>query len=143
MNHDALSTQMQELLRAIRVFKSRLAPHSAALPPGTLGPLAMIATGRGTHVKSLAAECALDPSTVSRSVAALVKAGLVERAADPADGRAAVLAATDRGRQVLDDVMTYHHRQLADALRDWTPEERRALSTMLQRFTDDLMEAAR
>ncbi|SNY04022.1 MarR family winged helix-turn-helix transcriptional regulator [Paractinoplanes atraurantiacus] len=143
MNDDALLAQMQELLSAVRVFKSRLAPYNAAVPAGTLGPLVMIATGRGTHVKSLAAECALDPSTVSRSVAALVKAGLVERAADPADGRAAVLAVTEHGRQVLDEVMTHHHRQLADALRDWTPEERRALSTMLQRFTDDLMEAAR
>src|SRR3982751_6894274 len=129
MSEEALLTQMQELLRAIRVFKGRLAPQSATVSAGTLGSLAMSATGRGTHVTSLAAECALDPSTVSRSVAALVKAGLVERTADPAGARAAVLALTGRGRQALDEVMTNHHRQLADALRDWTPEERRALST--------------
>ena len=37
-----------------------------------------------------------DPSTVSRQVAALVKDGLLERQADPADGRASLLVLTGR-----------------------------------------------
>ena len=139
----ALLEQLRALLTAVRVFKARSSLQTAAVPPGALGVLARIATGRGTHVKSLAAECALDPSTVSRAVAALVRAGLVERMADPADGRASVLEATDRGRTVLDEITSTHHQQLAHALRDWTPEELAALATMLHRFTDDLMEAAR
>ena len=36
-----------------------------------------------------------DPSTVSRQVAALVKDGLLERRADPDDGRASLLVLTD------------------------------------------------
>ena len=36
-----------------------------------------------------------DPSTVSRQVASLVKDGYVERRADPVDGRASLLAASD------------------------------------------------
>ena len=141
MIHEQLGVQVRTMLTAVRVFK-RQTP-SAGIPPGTIGVLAAIAAEPGSHVKSLAAECALDPSTVSRAVATLVKAGLVERSADPHVGRASVLAATDHGRAALEEVMTHHHRQLADALRDWTPEELTALSTMLQRFTDDLMEAAR
>ena len=39
-----------------------------------------------------------DPSTVSRQVASLVKAGLVERQADPDDGRASILVPTELGR---------------------------------------------
>src|SRR5689334_24875816 len=38
-----------------------------------------------------------DPSTISRQVAQLVKAGLARREADPEDGRAARLAITDAG----------------------------------------------
>src|SRR4051794_33188064 len=37
-----------------------------------------------------------DPSTVSRQVAALVKDGLLERHADPEDGRAALIALTEQ-----------------------------------------------
>ena len=138
-----IDEQLRNLLTAVRVFKTRLALPPAAVPPGTLGVLGAVAARDGSHVKTLAAECALDPSTVSRAAAALVKAGLVERSADPHDGRASVLQVTDRGREALENVMASHRRQLADALRDWTPEELTALSTMLQRFTDDLMEAAR
>ena len=141
MIDEQLGVRLRNLLTAVRVFKRQI--PLAAIPPGTIGVLASVAAADRPHIKSLAAECALDPSTVSRAVAALVKAGLVERSADPHDGRASVLAATDHGRAALEEVMTHHHRQLADALRDWTPEELTALSTMLQRFTDDLMEAAR
>src|SRR5437868_6066116 len=38
-----------------------------------------------------------DPSTISRQVATLVKDGLIERRADPADGRASLLAVTEKG----------------------------------------------
>ncbi|MET0426585.1 MAG: MarR family winged helix-turn-helix transcriptional regulator [Actinoplanes sp.] len=146
--HRDLLVQIREALKAVRVFKGRLAPHTTAVPPGTLGILGAIGTGRGSHVKDLAADCALDPSTVSRAVAALVKADLVERAADPDDGRASVLAVTDHGRNALDTVVAQHEEQLAEALHDWTPEELAAFSAMLRRFTNDLittklLEAAR
>ena len=39
-----------------------------------------------------------DASTISRQVAGLVKRGLIERRADPDDGRASVLVVTDDGR---------------------------------------------
>jgi DNA-binding MarR family transcriptional regulator len=146
--HRDLLTQIRDALKAVRVFKTRLAPHTTAIPPGTLGILGAIGAGRGSHVKDLAADCALDPSTVSRAVAALVKAELVARTADPDDGRASVLGITGRGRDALDTVEAQHEERLAEALRDWTPEDLAAFSAMLRRFTNDLittklLEAAR
>jgi hypothetical protein len=44
-----------------------------------------------------------DPSTISRQIGHLVKLGYVERTADPEDGRATLLAATDEGRRVLEE----------------------------------------
>ena len=137
--HRDLLAEMRELLKALRLLKHELAPHTAAVPAGALGVLATIAAGHHRHAKDLAAECALDPSTVSRAVAALVRAGLVVRTADPDDGRASVLTATETGRRALDEVLTCHDHRVADALRDWTPEEIQTFTGLLRRFTGDLM----
>jgi DNA-binding MarR family transcriptional regulator len=101
--------------------------------------LVAVAAGREWHVKDLAAECALDPSTVSRAAAALVRAGLVERTADPADGRAGVLTATDAGRRALDEILACYDHRVAAALHDWTREEMRTFAALAQRFAGDLM----
>jgi DNA-binding MarR family transcriptional regulator len=138
--HRDLLTELRELLKAVRLMKHELAPHTAAVvPPGALGVLATIAAGPGWHAKDLAAECALDPSTVSRAVAALVRAGLVVRSADPDDGRASVLTATGPGRSALSGVLTCHDERLATALHDWTPEDLKIFTALVRRFTGDLL----
>jgi DNA-binding MarR family transcriptional regulator len=128
-----LLTNVRDLLKAVRVVKSEL------FPTGAVGVLATIDTLDGCHLKSLAARCALDPSTVSRAVAELVRSGLVARSADPADGRASVLTVTPGGRQILDDYHRLTDERLADALRDWAPEDIATFSALLRRFANDLM----
>ena len=135
-----LLARVRDVLKAIRLFKNQT-PPSQPVPHGTLGVLVGI-HGIGTtgcHVKDLAAHCALDPSTISRAVAALVRDGLVRRAADPSDGRASTLALTAHGRAVLDDTNTWYEEQLAEALKGWSTEDLATLSALLQRFSDDLM----
>ena len=152
MAHDAgpaarheLLTNVRDLLKAVRLFKSDLpARHETVVPTGTIGVLATInAIGGepvgGCHLKDLAARCALDPSTVSRAVAALVRSGLVARTADPRDGRASVLTVTPSGQHTLDEFNRLADERLADALRDWTPEDIALLSGLLQRFATDLL----
>jgi len=134
-----LLADVRELLKAVRLFKSELpAPHEA-VPAGTIGVLATINAVGGCHLKDLAVRCALDPSTVSRAVAALVRSGLVARTADPTDGRASVLTVTQPGRQTLDDFNRLADARLADALRAWSPEDIAVLSALLGRFSADLM----
>ena len=139
-----LIAQMRDLLKAVRLFKNDMPTGHAAVPAGTLGVLATIhhlasQPDRGCHLKDLAALNALDPSTVSRSVAALVRAGLVGRTADPVDGRASVLALTPLGRQTLDEVNGWADRSLADTLQHWDPEDVAVLAALLRRFTADLL----
>ncbi|GAA3339385.1 hypothetical protein GCM10020358_22970 [Amorphoplanes nipponensis] len=139
-----LLTGVRDLLKAVRLFKSDLPTGHEAVPTGTLGVLATISTigGEpigGCHLKDLAARCALDPSTVSRAVAALVRSGLVARTADPYDGRASVLTVTPQGGQTLDDFHRLADERLADALRGWSAEDVDAFSAMLRRFATDLM----
>ncbi len=144
---DAVARQLEDrvrgLLRVVRMVKQR---HHA-LPPGLIGTLGLIdraganATGAnpvGCHAKELAASAGLDPSTVSRAVAALVANGLVERRADPDDGRASILVVTGRGRAELADARDWYDRLLRRALADWSPEEVEALTEALGRLTTDV-----
>ncbi len=137
-----LLARMRDVLKAVRVFKNQQPPRHTAVLSGTLGVLATIddiSSTTGCHSKDLAARCALDPSTISRAVAGLVRTGLVQRAADQNDGRASVLALTPHGRAVLADITSRYDERLADALRDWTVDDLNALASMLQRFSDDLV----
>lgn len=138
--HDLLG-RVRDVLKAVRVFKSHQPPSHTVVPSGTFGILATIDGfgPAGCHSKDLAARCALDPSTISRAVAALVRAGLVTRAADPDDGRASVLLATPDGRAALDDITGWYDDRLAEALAGWTDADLSALTAMLQRFSGDLL----
>jgi DNA-binding MarR family transcriptional regulator len=106
----------------------------------------------GCHGRELAERTGLDPSTVSRAVGSLVDLGLVERQADPRDGRASVLALTDAGRTALDDALDWYGAVLERAVGDLSPAEIADLCAGLDRFTSriertlmnsDTLEAAR
>jgi DNA-binding MarR family transcriptional regulator len=137
--HELLA-RVRDVLKAVRLFKNQTPPRPT-VPHGTLGVLAGIngLDTAGCHVKDLAAHCALDPSTISRAVAALVRDGLVQRTADPADGRASTLALTPHGREVLDGTTAWYEHQLAEALKAWSTEDLATLSALLERFGNDLM----
>jgi DNA-binding MarR family transcriptional regulator len=78
-----------------------------------------------------------DTSTVSRQVGALVKHGLVERQADPEDGRACLLVATAKGRDVFDRAKADRTGYIAELLADWPQSDQRTLVTLLDRFNDN------
>jgi DNA-binding MarR family transcriptional regulator len=139
-----LLDHVRELLKAIRLFKNELPARHPAIPLGTVSVLSMIDVmaaepPSGCHGKDLAARCSLDPSTISRTVAALVRSRLVERTADPADGRASVLSLTPLGRQTLTDVTAWADDRLAAALQEWRPDEIAAFTALMRRFSADLM----
>jgi DNA-binding MarR family transcriptional regulator len=134
-----LGTRLQELLSGVRLLKQRRAHHRPVVPIGLVGLLRQIdRCATGCHARDLAERTRLDPSTVSRAVAALVTDGLVERQADPSDRRASQLTVTEAGRAALSDTQDWYGRVLARALTDWTPDEVAALSAALGRFTRDL-----
>jgi DNA-binding MarR family transcriptional regulator len=144
-----LGGRLHELLKAIRVLKQRRSFGRPAAPVGLLGMLAEVdRLDGGCHARELATRAALDPSTVSRAVAALVASGLVAREPDQHDGRASVLVVTPAGRAALDDTVGWYGEIFARALDGWSPEEIASFSRALQRFAGSLisqesMEAAR
>ncbi|OLF07940.1 MarR family winged helix-turn-helix transcriptional regulator [Actinophytocola xanthii] len=78
-----------------------------------------------------------DPSTVSRQVATLVRDGLVERRADPEDGRASVLAPTETGLELLEEQRRRLGLALARVVRQWEPEDVSRFLELLERFVAD------
>lgn len=78
-----------------------------------------------------------DPSTVSRQVAGLVRDGLVERQADPEDGRASVLVPTERGLELLAAQRKRLGLALARVVRQWDPADVSRFLELLERFVSD------
>ncbi|MFQ6394612.1 MarR family winged helix-turn-helix transcriptional regulator [Nocardia sp. KC 131] len=82
-----------------------------------------------------------DASTVSRQVAQLVERKLVERQADPSDGRATVLVVTEHGRAVAEQIRRRKRENLTRVTAAWTPQDRAAFARLLTQFVDDFEQA--
>ena len=89
------------------------------------GPLRASALAEAVHA---------DPSTVSRQTGELVREGLVERLADPDDGRASLLAVTDAGRSVCDAVREQRLHAVARLVEGWPDEDLTTFADLLARF---------
>jgi DNA-binding MarR family transcriptional regulator len=76
----------------------------------------------------------LDKSTVSRQVASLVDLGLVDRAADPADGRAQVLSISAEGHRRLAQLRDARRARWEADLSDWEPRDVATLAELLGRL---------
>lgn len=90
------------------------------------------------RLSDLAARLQLDASTVSRHIKQLEDRGLVERADDPDDRRAARVCASPAGLQALAQGRQRRREQLARVLADWSEADRAALYSIATRFVDDL-----
>jgi DNA-binding MarR family transcriptional regulator len=126
-----------EIAALVRLLK-RVGPTVGGTDSASFPVLARLATEGPRRSGELAAAMCADPSTVSRQVAALVKAGLVERRADPGDGRASLLAVTGAGLRGLAEERRLRAEHLGEALHDWTPQAREAFAELLGRFVADL-----
>jgi DNA-binding MarR family transcriptional regulator len=93
-----------------------------------LGTLAHCGPSRLTTV---AERTGLDPSTVSRQVADLEKAGLLARDIDPEDRRAILLKATAEGQQMLERLSRGRRKRVERLLSDWTPQDIVTLGRLL------------
>jgi DNA-binding MarR family transcriptional regulator len=125
--------------RLLHLLKSRM---TTRLPTGLEGAafgilMALVKCGPRRQGE-LAEFSLLDPSTVSRYVAQLVRAGLVSRRPDPADGRAVQLLATDEGEVLAKEAAARRQAMLGEILADWSPEDARTLVRLLRRLNDGI-----
>ncbi|WP_051265398.1 MarR family winged helix-turn-helix transcriptional regulator [Nakamurella lactea] len=132
---DEIPDLMMRLMRQFGIAKSRVsALHREDAVPLYL--LAKIGEGPPRRAGTLAAELDADPSTVSRQVAQLVKDGMVERKADPEDGRASILELTDAGRRRRAEMFRHRATVFGAVTQDWTDGERAEFGRLLHRYVE-------
>ena len=76
----------------------------------------------------------LDKSTVSRHIARLEAAGLVETRPDPHDRRCAQLHVTDHGAARVDEIRAARRAPLRQVLAGWSDADRDELTKLLRRL---------
>jgi DNA-binding MarR family transcriptional regulator len=121
------------MMRQFASIKSRvgLGSEGETSPLFLLVKLAHLGPKRASD---LAEQLCADPSTVSRQVASLVKGGLVERQADPDDGRASLLVPTELGRI---KVREHAHRRgatMKPVIADWSAEDRNDFLRLMDKY---------
>jgi DNA-binding MarR family transcriptional regulator len=83
----------------------------------------------------------VDVSVVSRQIAQLSAAGLVERRPAPEDGRAALVRVSERGHRALTRWRELHLAFMRRALSGWTEGQIRELTEHLTEMNEDLRTA--
>jgi DNA-binding MarR family transcriptional regulator len=95
--------------------------------------------GRTMRMTDLAERVLTSPSGMTRAVATLADQGLVERAADPADGRGVVARLTPRGVERLRDAQVTHHACVRELLFGrLAPDDVRRLAEIYEPAPEDL-----
>lgn len=145
----AVAAELVRLRRATESFRHLLnAATGIDLEVGAMSALFAVLRLGPQRAGDLARVLALDPSTTSRHLSSLIRRGYARRVPDPADGRAHLVEATDRGHRVHAHVVAVRDRMLADLLADWPADDVAELARLMSRFNDsaervDLTELAR
>ena len=134
-----LDTQLTALIRLAR--DPRLTERMGAGSAGDsrLFLLLNLLHDRGpTRAADLLDTLAVDQSTLSRQLAALVERGLVRRDTDPTDGRAAQIVVTGLGHTTILNARARWQETLAQLMTDWSWSDRAALLQLLDKLATDL-----
>jgi DNA-binding MarR family transcriptional regulator len=134
----AVADTFTQLVRSFTRVRARLlaaAAHDVEWSAHVV--LKVLATEGPMRSSTLAERIESDPSTVSRQVAALVKHGLLERRADPEDGRACLLVPTAKAADVLREHNELRLAHFNEMLRHWSDRDITRFAGLLKRFTDD------
>ncbi|MCX4572514.1 MarR family winged helix-turn-helix transcriptional regulator [Streptomyces sp. NBC_01571] len=128
---ETIQREMTAFARRARASAGRMHPELSLVSYTLLGHLE---ESGGCRATDLAAHYALDKSTVSRQVAVLERAGLIERRLDPDDHRVQVLHLTEAGTRILAQVTESRRIAFRERLADWPPEDLERFATYLVRY---------
>ena len=130
-----LEREIALLLRRARVISERLAGElHPDLDGSAYGLLAVLQDLGPLRAGDLVARLGQDKSTVSRQVTKLVELGLVDRTADPVDGRAQVLAPSSEGSARLARIRAARRARWEVDLSDWPTDDVATLAELLERI---------
>jgi DNA-binding MarR family transcriptional regulator len=132
----SVNSLMHAWLHIGRLMRQRR--QGDTLDTGSYWLLKTLASSGPQRVTDLAACAGLDASTVSRHVAQLHSAGLIERTPDPADGRAQRVRLSAAGVARIDAALSSRRALLEKCLESWDPHDLAELDRLLTRFAADV-----
>ncbi|WP_236795018.1 MarR family winged helix-turn-helix transcriptional regulator [Amycolatopsis sp. GM8] len=104
------------------------------LPAGAYRLLVHLADRGPRRPTELACHVGVTAPTVSRRLRHLEELGLVEHLEAEDDGRAYLVALTDKGRLRVDEIQDVRGRRLGELLESWPAHDVRTLAELLARF---------
>lgn len=135
-----LETAARLRLAVVRTARRLRQEAGGGLSPSLTAALATVERHGPLTPSELAEREGTKRPAATRIVARLEADGLVERAADPSDGRVALIAATPAGRALLARVRRRKNAYLARRLRDLPADDLAALeraTEVLERLLED------
>jgi DNA-binding MarR family transcriptional regulator len=90
------------------------------------------------RVGALATAFGLDPSTITRQVHSLERAGLAERSPDVRDRRVSMLSLTVRGMHAVQASRQYRRDKFKELLADWSEDELGSFAALLERYNSSV-----
>lgn len=144
---------LDELLTRIHVARQRpawrrrlLAGAGAVANVSTLRTLRAVeqlqCNGAGASIGDVADHLGVEHSTASRTVSAVVAAGLLSKSPAADDQRRSVLTLTDAGVRALTTVTDRRRELVAETVADWPGDDIDTLVALLERLTQRFEVAA-
>jgi DNA-binding MarR family transcriptional regulator len=134
---EQIAASVISMMRQFNTIKSRVAlGHEGDTSPIFL--LIKLAHLGPRRASDLAEQLCADPSTVSRQVAHLVKSGLVERKADPDDGRASILVPTELGRVKVREHAQRRGDTMKPVIADWSAQDRGDFLRLMNKYIEGI-----
>jgi DNA-binding MarR family transcriptional regulator len=135
--HQAVEYEIGVLLRRARALSAEVAREvHPELESAAYGLLIRMHDRTRSRPSDLADYFGVGKATISRQVKVLEQLGLIERRADPDDGRAHLLFLTDEGRRRLDAARTARQKRFHAMLDTWPAEDVQGLARMLAQFNE-------
>ncbi|WP_337059426.1 MarR family winged helix-turn-helix transcriptional regulator [Kineococcus sp. G2] len=136
---DHLERELAVLLRRSRAISRETARTvHPDLEPEAYSLLVRLDDVGDARPSDLAAFFGIGKPTLSRQVQLLESLGLVERAADPTDGRAVRLRMSALGAEKVEAARAARRERLYARLQDWSEEDMTQLATLVARLNSQL-----
>ncbi|MGD9962180.1 MarR family winged helix-turn-helix transcriptional regulator [Nocardioides sp.] len=138
--NDEIEQQLLLLLRRTQAIHVRTSSGDVLIERSSYGILCLILDEGPQRLGTIAQTFTLDPSTITRQVQAVVKAGLAEKTVDPSDRRAMLLSLTPEGRTAIKEARAHRRAMLEELMKNWTEDERTEFGRALRRFNTTVEE---
>jgi DNA-binding MarR family transcriptional regulator len=110
------------------------------LRPGMAPILFVLAERDDLSIKAIGERARLSPSTLTGTLGAMEKAGLVRRRADESDGRSSLIGLTPRARALLPRLYAFHEELLQGMYAGMAADEVASLRALLARLNKAMID---